>query len=115
MVLAYLQSYAGDHFARTLLAINAGLRCAKITRTAVIKNLEQYRLNVRAIAELCAERGTKVVWIRDVIDDAMAARNPSFTRCQADVDRYSAVADEEMAARAVPSLDLHAMTLAPLR
>jgi lysophospholipase L1-like esterase len=86
MVLAYLQSLCADEsFRPDILAINAGLHdLRKNPQDGSYQNsLKQYRLNIRAIAELCAERGTRLVWIRTTpIDDAMAARNHSFTRCR---------------------------------
>ena len=74
MVLAYLQSLCADEsFRPDILAINAGLHdLRKNPQDGSYQNsLKQYRLNIRAIAELCASSG--LVWIRTTpIDDAIA-------------------------------------------
>lgn len=113
MVLAFLKTLCADPaFQPDILAINAGLHDMKCAADGSHQiELDAYRANLSAMVSLCAERQTTMVWIRTTpIDDVMALRNPSFSRCQADVDRYNAVADEVMTGGAVPMLDLHGMT-----
>lgn len=59
------------------------------------------------------ELGVQVVWVRTMmVDDDLhlRRRGADFTRRDADVMAYNAVADEVMAAASVPSIDMYALS-----
>lgn len=116
MVMAYLKERLREPaFTPDLLVLNAGLHDLRTDPKDGRHQIEipDYRKNLEAMVTACAQRPIAVAWVRTTpIDDAMAMGHPGFSRCQADVEAYNAVADAVMTAARVPILDLHDFTLA---
>ncbi|MBL9216682.1 MAG: SGNH/GDSL hydrolase family protein [Opitutaceae bacterium] len=117
MVRAYLQERlrGGGLAAGTWLLCNCGLHDIKTDPVTGERQVapERYRENLGVLLDLAAGSGLRPVWVRitPVFEDIHNARNSSFHRFGRDVAVYNRIADEIMAARAVPVIDLHAFTL----
>jgi len=98
-----------------LLLVNCGLHDIKTDPRTGAKQvpLEAYRRNLQRIVGLARGAGLAMAWVRTTpCDEAVHnARNNEFHRFSADGRAYNAVADEVMAAAAVPSIDLYTFTL----
>lgn len=115
LVLAFLRAKAGQGgIDADLLLLNCGLHDIKTDPATGAKQvpLEAYRKNLQAIVDVVATLRPRPVWVRTTpCDEAVHnPRQPAFHRFAADCAAYNQVADEVMAAAAVPSIDLHTFT-----
>ncbi len=113
MALAYLQD-VGDRLRFDCLLLNCGLHDIKIDPTSGRHQVEvqEYRRNLEAILALARQMAQHVVWVATTpVDDERHRRlNASFTRLDADVQRYNAAAGEVMRPAGVPQIDLYTFT-----
>jgi hypothetical protein len=74
--------------------------------------VERYQANLEAICALLEKHPLKAAFIRSTpVDDFLhARRNRSFSRKNADLTRYNALADKIMEARGIPRIDLYGFT-----
>lgn len=117
MVLAYLRQCAtrGPVIAADTLLVNCGLHDIKTDPATGQRQvpIEAYRGNLEAIVELVTHvLARRMVWLRTTPCDERIhnARCSAFHRFAADCDAYNRVADDVMAARGVPAIDLHGFT-----
>lgn len=116
MVLSFLKEKARTGGIKTdLLLVNCGLHDIKTNPSTGAKqvSLEHYEQNLRAITEVAASMGLKLVWIRTTpCDEAVHnARSVTFHRFSADNIAYNRVADQVMRDAGVPVIDLYTFTL----
>jgi hypothetical protein len=118
MALAYLRELAAnanEPFA--LLLVNCGLHDIKTAGQPPRRQVEPeaYRANLAAIAELAPHIARRLVWVRitHVVDSLHAQRcTAGFSRVDADVERYNAIADEVMRRAGAHLIDLNRFTRA---
>lgn len=115
MVLAFLKGKAVSGGIKTdWLLVNCGLHDIKTIPSTGTKqvSLEQYAKNLRAITEVVASMGLKLVWIRTTPCDEAVHNplSPNFHRFAADNVAYNGVADQIMNAANVPMIDLYTFT-----
>ncbi|SDJ78569.1 SGNH/GDSL hydrolase family protein [Paenibacillus naphthalenovorans] len=116
MVLAYLQEQREQQVRYDVLLLNCGLHDMKTDPASGSKQipLEQYRANMRRIADIALSMANQVFWLRTtpLIDEVHNRLNTSFHRFHRDVIDYNAAADAIMEQQRIPLLDLYAFTLA---
>ena len=113
-VLEFLQALHARRFRADVFLLNCGLHDIKrADETGALQtSLETYRANLREIILLWRDMATHMAWVRTTwVDDARHARIAhAFKRCNADVQTFNAIADEEMANAQIPVLDLNPMS-----
>ncbi|GHU67685.1 hypothetical protein FACS189413_02920 [Bacteroidia bacterium] len=115
MVLEYLRSkYTDETFRPNYLLLNCGLHDVKHDpKTGVIQVPEEdYRKNLNEIVALLEKNHTQLIWIRTtyVVDSIHNAKSSSIRRYGDDVIRYNAIADEIMAGKQIPCIDLYSFS-----
>jgi lysophospholipase L1-like esterase len=115
MVLEYLEALRRtDEPDADWVVINCGLHDVKTDPQTQDRqvSLEDYRSNLKRIADLVADSGARLVWVRTTgVDDERHNRlQTTFLRYDADVLAYNAVADEIMAGRGASIVDLNGFT-----
>lgn len=116
MVLSFLRDQARAGGIDTdLLLVNCGLHDIKTDPSTGKKQvpIERYEQNLRALVDVVASMGIKLVWIRTTPCDE-AVHNPrqtQFHRFSADNIAYNRVADEVMREAKVPAIDLYTFTM----
>ena len=116
MVLSFLRDKARTGGIDTdLLLVNCGLHDIKTDPETGKKQIpiKLYEQNLRAMTEVVASMGLKLVWIRTTpCDEAVHNRGKmEFHRFSADNIAYNRVADEIMSEAGVPAIDLYTFTL----
>ncbi len=114
-VLAFLQAKAAaGGIDADVLLLNCGLHDIKTDPDTGSKQvpLAAYRDNLEAIVALVARLDLELIWVRTTPCDERVHNKPgkSFFRFAADAVAYNDAADAIMAAKGVPSIDLHGFT-----
>ena len=115
MVLSFLRDKARTGGIDTdLLLVNCGLHDIKTDTVSGKKqvSIDLYEQNLRAMVDVVASMGLKLVWIRTTpCDEAVHNRGRmEFLRFSADNIAYNRVADQVMSEAGVPAIDLYTFT-----
>jgi lysophospholipase L1-like esterase len=115
MVLAFLNAKEETGgIPADLLLLNCGLHDIKTDPQTGTKqvSIESYVANLRQIVEIVRRLRLDLVWVRTTPCDETIhnARQSTFHRFAADVERYNQVADAVMSAAGVPIVDLFRFT-----
>ncbi|GJM29670.1 MAG: hypothetical protein DHS20C17_23050 [Cyclobacteriaceae bacterium] len=115
MVVEYLKVKLQDpSFSPNYLLINCGLHDIKRNPESNRRQVspEAYRKNLTSILDLSGSRQIQVIWVRttQVIDSIHNARQSSFHRYAEDLSTYNQIADQVMASRQIPIIDLYEFT-----
>ena len=115
MVLEYLRAKVKDaDFNPDYLLLNCGLHDIKrypgTNKNQVSK--QHYGENLELILELMNRKNIQVIWLRTtpVVDSIHNAKSKRFKRYAADLKAYNEIADQVMAAKSIPVIDLHTFT-----
>lgn len=116
MVLSFLRDQAQTGGIDTdFLLVNCGLHDIKTDPATGKKQvpIERYEQNLRAMVDVVASMGIKLVWIRTTpCDEAVHNRGKmEFHRFSADNIAYNRVADAVMTEAGVPVIDLYTFTM----
>jgi lysophospholipase L1-like esterase len=115
MVLHYLRGGLAEGRRWDVLLLNCGLHDIKTDPATMVCQvpLVRYARNLEEIVGVAGGIAPHLVWVRTtpVVTAVHNARTATFRRFAEDVESYNRVADGVMAARGVPSIDLHGFTL----
>jgi lysophospholipase L1-like esterase len=113
-VLAYIKEQQAQGRKWDILLINCGLHDIKTDPASAEKQvpLEAYRSNLEAIADISMQMSNQLVWVRttDALEHIHNSKSRSFHRFHEDVAAYNRTADELMAKRGIPSIDLYSFS-----
>lgn len=95
-----------------VLVFNCGLHDIKTVNGVHQRTIAEYRDNLEAVLAQMESAGKPVIWISSTpVDDALhAQRCKDFSRSNADIRAYNAIAHAAMAAHGVPEIDLYTFT-----
>lgn len=115
-VLSFLRARAAaGGIPADILLLNCGLHDIKTDPATMVCQvpLVRYARNLEEIVGVAGGIAPHLVWVRTtpVVTAVHNARTATFRRFAEDVESYNRVADGVMAARGVPSIDLHGFTL----
>ncbi|MFA9478384.1 SGNH/GDSL hydrolase family protein [Phycisphaerales bacterium AB-hyl4] len=114
MLLAYLRALDEQNTLHAdFILMNCGLHDIKVDPSTGQRQVDitAYRENLLSIVDLLQQRSIPLAWMRTTpVVDAVHNAKASFHRFAADNEAYIAVADDVMAQRQVPLIDLHSFT-----
>ena len=116
MVLSFLRARAASGgIDADLLLLNCGLHDIKTDPSTGVRQvpIDAYKRNLKDIIRVVDGMDLTLVWIRTTPCDERVHNHQGMTfhRFSTDCNTYNHAADEIMASRGVPVVDLHAFTL----